>query len=383
MTSKSVAGLRRSWIGSVLLILAVGGTGASLAAWKHASLQTKAAATSHSAPPESVAVAVATERQHRPTTTSIGTVVALRSITLRNELPGTVREVRLIPGQIVEAGALLVGLDVAVEQAELRALEAQAELAETQFARIKRMNALHAVSEMDLDNARSERSVTLAQVERTRALIARKMIRAPFRARVGISDVHPGQYLNEGTQLTTLQGVDRSAYVDFTVAQQVAMALREGARVDVFSTNDAPPTPAAIVAIDARVDPSTRNAVVRARIEDASNAPRPGASVRVQVPVGPPRMALAIPASAVRRSPSGDHVFVVAEDNDGKVRAHARQVQIEALAGDEAVIYGGLAAGERVAASGSFKLHEAALVVIAPNTPAKNVTAAATGSNRS
>src|SRR6185312_14077010 len=124
-------------------------------------------------PPESVAVAVATERQHRPTTTSIGTVVALRSITLRNELPGTVREVRLIPGQIVEAGALLVGLDVAVEQAELRALEAQAELAETQFARIKRMNALHAVSEMDLDNARSERSVTLAQVERTRALIAR------------------------------------------------------------------------------------------------------------------------------------------------------------------------------------------------------------------
>ena len=65
-----------------------------------------------------------------------------------------------------------------------------------------------------------------AQIARIKAVINRKMIRAPFRARIGISDVHPGQYLNEGTLLTTLQGVDDSAYVDFAVAQQVAAALR-------------------------------------------------------------------------------------------------------------------------------------------------------------
>lgn len=53
--------------------------------------------------------------------TSIGTVIALRSITLRNELPGTVRQIALTPGQVVDADTLLVALDVSVEEAELRA----------------------------------------------------------------------------------------------------------------------------------------------------------------------------------------------------------------------------------------------------------------------
>ena len=80
---------------------------------------------------ESVTVAVAKEIEHRQTTTSIGTVLALRSITLRNELPGTVRQVRLTPGQVVDAGMVLVALDVSVEEAELKAQEAQAALART------------------------------------------------------------------------------------------------------------------------------------------------------------------------------------------------------------------------------------------------------------
>ena len=57
--------------------------------------------------------------------------------------------------------------------------------------------------------------MAVAQIARNKATIDRKTIRAAFRARVGISDVHPGQYLSEGTYLTSLQGVDQSAYVDF------------------------------------------------------------------------------------------------------------------------------------------------------------------------
>ncbi|HEY5810214.1 MAG TPA: efflux RND transporter periplasmic adaptor subunit, partial [Povalibacter sp.] len=298
------------------------------------------------------------------TTTSIGTVVALRSITVRNELPGTVRQVSLVPGQIVESGTVLVALDVSVEEAELHALQAQSELARTQFARMERMSEQRAASEMEVDNARAERDVALAQIERTRAVIARKTIRAPFRARVGIADVHPGQYLNEGTLLTTLQGVDDSAYVDFSVAQQVAAALRQGSTVNVLPAGDGKVIKAAIVAIDARVDPNTRNATVRAKILD-SQAPSPGASVRVQVPIGQPVLAVAIPASALRKGPAGDHVFVVLADKDGKTRAHVRQVQVDGMSGDEAVIAQWLTAGEQVAASGSFKLREAALVAVA------------------
>jgi membrane fusion protein (multidrug efflux system) len=356
----------RGWIGSSVLLATVVTLGAGLAAWKYSSVrESNIASANQPEPMESVTVAVASEREHRRTTTSIGTVLALRSVTLRNELPGTVREVALTPGQIVDAGTVLVALDVSVEEAELKAQEAQATLAETVLRRTQRLDRSRVTAEMELDRARAERDVALAQIARTKAIMARKTVRAPFRARVGLADLHPGQYLNEGTQLTTLQGVDDAVHVDFTVAQRVAASLREGDSVDVFASSDSSSVAARIIALDARVDPVTRNASVRARIDDAALAPAPGASVRVRVPVGPSFTAVAVPVSAVRKGPDGDHVFVIAPDKGGKPRAQMRHVISGAMLGDEALIVSGLSPGEQVAASGSFKLRETVLVAIA------------------
>jgi membrane fusion protein, multidrug efflux system len=358
---------RRSWIASAVLFSILTGTGTALAMWKLAAWRAaEAASASEPEPVESVTVAIVERREHRPTTTAIGTVLALRSITLRNELAGTVRSVMLTPGQIVEAGTVLVSLDVSVEEAELKALEAQAALAEAMLARHERLQPERATSEVAVDRARAERDVALAQIGRLKAVIAKKTIRAPFRARVGLADVHPGQYLEEGTELTTLQGADTDAHVDFTVAQRVAAGLRAGERVEVFASHDGVAIPATIVAVDARVDPATRNAMVRARIGRAAGTPAPGASVRVAVPAGQPRSAVAVPVTALRKGPEGEHVFVIARDKEGKTRAHARRVESGPANGEEVLIHTGLEPREQVAAAGSFKLREAALVSIAP-----------------
>jgi membrane fusion protein (multidrug efflux system) len=350
---------------SSLLIAATLAAAVALAGWKVAeSAEAAAAAANQPEPMETVVVAAAKQHPYTPSTTAVGTVVATRSVTLRNELPGTVRRVDLAPGRVVEAGTVLVALDVSVEQAELRALEAEASLAKTLFERAERLSERRAVSANELDEARAERDVALAQMQRTRAIIERKMVRAPFRARIGISDVHPGQYLNEGTVITSLQGVDDEAYVDFSVAQQVAAGLESGEAVDVFAAGNAEPIAGIVVATDARVDPETRNAVVRARV-DAAGAPAPGAAVRVSVPNGASRLAVSVPASALRKGPAGDHVFVIARDKGGQSRAHVRSVQAGPLLGNDVLIEAGIRPGEQVAASGSFKLRDAALVGIA------------------
>ena len=362
---------RRGWIASAVLVASITGAGAVLAAWKFGSIrQSEAAAASQPEPMEAVTTAVAKERMHRATTTSIGTVLALRSVALRNELPGTVRFVRLTPGQIVDAGTVLVALDVSVEEAELKAHEAQTALAETMLRRVERLIAEQAAPQADVDRARAQRDVAVAEIARIKAIIARKTIRAPFRARVGISDVHPGQYLSEGTTLTTLQGVADAVHVDFTVAQEVAANLRTGDRVNVIASDNGQPISARIAAVDARVDPTTRNAAVRATLNGGASAPAPGASVRVLVPVGPQAVGVVIPVSALRKGPSGDHVFVIAADSTGKPRAHVRQVQTGSVLGDEVLIQAGLKPGEQVAASGSFKLRESVLVAIAGQAPA-------------
>lgn len=367
---------RRGSVASAVLLLTVLGTGGGLAAWKYASLkEADAAAANQPEPSELVTTAVPNEIDYRQTSTSIGTVLALRSITLRNEVAGTVRHASLTPGKIVEAGSVLLTLDASVEQAELEAQQAQVNLARTTLNRLKNLREHLATSQEEVDQAQAEHDVALAQIARTKAVIAKKVIRAPFRARVGLSDVHPGQYLNEGTHLSTLQSVDDAAHVDFTAAQRVAAGLRVGDKVEVVVTGDSLPRSAQIVAIDALIDSTTRNAMVRARMQRSSVGLTPGASVRVRVPAGPPTKALAVPVSALRKGPGGDHVFVVAPDSAGKTRAQMRRVLSGSMLGDRILILDGLNRGEQVATSGSFKLREGVLVAVAGDSTA------ASGSN--
>ena len=166
-----------------------------------------------------------------------------------------------------------------------QAREAQLALAGTSLKRLENLLTRQAVSAEEVDRARAERDVADAEIARIRAIIARKTLRAGFRARIGLSDVHPGQYLAEGTELTTLQGVGGSP-TSTSRSPRVSPGLRVGDSLQVAPSESATPVTARIVAIDARVDPVTRNATVRARVSDPRHAFAPGASVRVRLPVG-------------------------------------------------------------------------------------------------
>jgi membrane fusion protein (multidrug efflux system) len=357
MSSRSFSTLRRGVAGFSLLSVVLG-TGVLLAAWKQdANRDAAAAAAKQPEPVERVTIASAEARDHHATTTAIGTVLALRSITLKNEVSGTVARASLKSGQIVEAGTVLVGLDASVEQAELRALDAQARLAATMAQRREELLKVGATTQDEVDQVHAQREVAEAQSARLRALIAKKTIRAPFRARVGLSDVHPGQYLSEGVALTTLQGISDRVHVDFSVAQSVAAQIQLGSDVEV-RTSQGQPLTAKVVAVDARVDPDTRSATVRAELEGGKNGPAPGASVRVVLSVGESSPAVVIPVSALRKGPDGDHVWVVAPEPSGVERVHERKVESGPVLGDTVIVRTGLTPGERLAASGSFKLRE-------------------------
>jgi membrane fusion protein, multidrug efflux system len=86
---------------------------------------------------------------------------------------------------------------------------------------------------------------------------------------------------------------------------------------------------------------------------------------------------LAVPVSALRKGPDGDHVWVVAPDSAGKRRATARPVRSGPVLGDTVLILDGLKAGDQVAASGSFKLRPGVRV----ETPAPQQASATAGAS--
>ena len=156
--------------GPVLLIGSVLLAGVLLVTWKRSNTAfAENAGAGAAEPAELVTVARAEPRSHRLTTTAVGTVRALQSITLQNEVAGTVRKVSLVPGRIVEAGALLVALDVGVELADLRAAEAEAALAGTTLERMERLRQHQATSQEEVDQARAQRDMAQARVAHIRA----------------------------------------------------------------------------------------------------------------------------------------------------------------------------------------------------------------------
>jgi membrane fusion protein, multidrug efflux system len=358
----------RRVLASVLLLAALLGLGFGLYRWKLSSIAAgMAAAAAQPEPAWAIESRAAAARSYARSTTAIGTVKALQSITLRNELPGTVRKVDLRTGQIVEQGAVLVELDVTVEQAELQALEAEARLAASMLARMEQALQSQGASAADVDRARAESDMAAANVARTQALIDRKRVLAPFRAHVGLVDLHLGQYLDPGTTLTTLQGVADAVHIDFAVTQEVAALLQVGGAVEVQHLGQ--PVAAKIVAMDARVEQQTRNTTIRVLLEGVSPLPQPGASVRVRVPVEAAKDVVVVPVNALRRGPAGDHVFVLVDVPDGKVRVTMRRVTAGPSIADEVILTSGVQLGERVATGGSFKLYEGALVQVAAAAP--------------
>ncbi len=360
----------------IIALIAIAGLVAFLGAYKYWRVSSMiAAAASFAEPAEAVEVAVARPITWQAQASAAGTIVARQFVTLSNELAGTIAAVGFQSGQIVEAGQVLLELDTRTERAELRSAAADIELARLTAERTTRLAEQHAGTQAEVDRARAQLAQAEARRDVVATTIARRILRAPFRGRIGLRDVHPGQYLAEGTELTTLESVEDSVFVDFRLPQEIAAQLAPGAPVQLAGAALRARTAAVVRAVDARADEASRTVRVRAEAAGLGAEVKPGTFVDVTVASAASQAVLAVPLAAVRRAAYGDHVYVIgtAGSDGGGLRAEQRFVQTGPVVGKDIVILKGLAAGERVATEGSFKLSQGSLVRIA--TPEKQAGA--------
>lgn len=321
-------------------------------------------------PPLPVNAAIVREEVWQPEVASVGTVMAMQGTVIRTEAEGVVREISFEPGTTVQAGDVLVRLDADVEQAQLRVAEAAAELARSSFKRAEGLIGKRSISQADYDAAAIDLKQANAQVDNLRAVIAKKTVRAPFAGRLGIRHISVGQFLDKGSQVVSLQSLD-PIYVDFSLPQQRLGDLAEGLRVDVIS--DAYPGArfeGEITAVNPDIDAATRNVRVQATMANPDGRLRPGMFVEVALTLDRSDRVLVIPATAVLHAPYGDSLFVVQEGGeagaDGRKPLVVQQkfVRLGAQRGDFVVVTEGVAAGERVVSTGTFKLRPGMSVVI-------------------
>jgi membrane fusion protein, multidrug efflux system len=320
-------------------------------------------------PPTTVTSAPVQKADWQPILTAVGSINPVQGAMISAELPGTVAEINFQSGTLVKKGDILVKLDASAEQAQLRAAEAEAELAKADFERARDLATRKVISPAELDAASSKYEQRKAVVENIQSVIAKKEIRAPFDGAAGIRTVNPGEMVTVGRALVTLQALDQ-VFFDFALPQQQLAEVKTDLTVKV--TTDVFPErefEGKLTAVNSAVDPITRNVALQATLDNPDRALRPGMFGRGKVflPVAQPT--LFIPAMAVSYAPYGNSVFIVEKKHDdktGKESLVLRQqfIRTGETRGDFVAVTEGLKEGESVVSTGVFKLRNGMDVVV-------------------
>ena len=296
---------------------------------------------------------------------AVGSLRAVQEVMLAPEVAGRVTAIRFQPGSNVGAGAALIQLYDAPEQADRAAALAKAKLAQAQLGRSRELAATGAESRELLQQREAEVAQAVAAVRQLDARIAQKRIAAPFAGMLGVRKVNLGQYLNPGDAIASLTALDR-LYADFTVPQQELAKLRVGGVVAL--TSDAWPGrrfAARVTTIEPRIGEDSRNVLVQALVANPDRALRPGMYVNAALELPPQLGALVVPLTAIQTSASGDSVTVV---RAGK--AAIVPVTTGRRIGNSIVVTNGLKSGDVVVSEGQLRVQPNAAVRVTRLIPA-------------
>jgi membrane fusion protein (multidrug efflux system) len=289
-------------------------------------------------------------------------------------------------GADVKKGQELIKLVDADDRAKLEALKATAQLAKLTADRSKQQLAVQAISKAQYDADMANLKSAQANAAAQQALVDKKTLRAPFAGRIGIITANPGQYINVGTTVVTLQQLD-PVYVDFTVPQSSLNELQVGGKVEVTADAFKDKTfTGNVSATDPKIDLSTRNVGVEATVSNPDKLLVPGMFTQVAVDSGATQRYLTLPQTAISYAPYGDTVFVVHEGSPPETDANGQPVKAKPAAadaeakpaakdkngpshyvqqvvvtvgqtrGDQVAIEGGIKQGDVIVTSGQLKL---------------------------
>ncbi|MFM7048163.1 MAG: efflux RND transporter periplasmic adaptor subunit [Polynucleobacter sp.] len=321
-------------------------------------------------PPASVTTIVIEKQEWQPRMNSVGNVRAFRGVDLSTEVGGLVVEVPIKSGMDVKEGSLLIKLNDSADLAQLNSLKAMADLAKVINERDKAQLAIQAISKNVYDTSTADMKAKQAQVDQQIALIAKKNLKAPFSGRVGIVTINPGQYINPGDKLLTLQTID-PIFVDFTLPQSSAGIIAVGQTIELQT--DAFKEVAflgKITAVSPKVELNTRNIQIEAQISNPDKKLLPGMFANVNINLGDKVELLTLPQTAVTYNPYGSTVFIAKKTNrlDKKkvpiLEAQQVFVTTGATRGDQVAILKGLEPGMTVVTSGQLKLKNGTPLIV-------------------
>jgi multidrug efflux system membrane fusion protein len=332
-----------------------------------------------------VAVAPAQTRDVNVIQTGLGTVTALRTVTVKTRADGQLDSVPFAEGQIVKQGQLLAQIDpvpyqVALEQAEGQLARDAATLnnarldlqryqtllkqdsiagqqVDQQAALVKQLEGTVKIDQANLDTAKLNLSYT--------------KITAPIAGRVGLRLVDPGNQVrgSDSNGIAVITQLDPITVL-FTIPQDVLPRVMQR-----LNSGDKPPVDAwdrenkqilakgYLTTTDNQIDVTTGTVKLRAQFPNPQGQLFPNQFVNVRMIVYTLKNAVTVPTAAIQRSSTQGTIVYVVQDDD---TIAVRPVKTGPAEGELTSVESGVKPGERVVTDGVDRIREGMKVEIAP-----------------
>ncbi len=239
-----------------------------------------------------------------------GTLLSDEEIEVKSEVAGRITQILFKEGQYINKGQLMVKLNDDDLQAEMQKLKIEIKLAEDKESRQKQLLAASAVSKDDYEVILTNLQLLKANAEILKTKIEKTRIVAPFSGTVGLKEVSPGAFINNGTIITTLQSI-KPLKMEFSLPEKYSPYVQNNSEVDFKVTQSDETFKAKVYARDPKIDLNTRTVKVRALYPNASGKLSPGSFTDIILPIGGQQKGIMIPSMAYIPDINGAKVFVV------------------------------------------------------------------------
>ena len=260
-------------------------------------------------PPAVVDVMIAQNQAINSITEANGSILANEFIELRPEVSGRLTYLNIPEGSTVKKGTILARINDSDLQAQLNKTKVQIELSQKTEQRLTKLLSINGIGQAEYDAALNEVNSLNADLEYTKVLIDKTILRAPFSGVIGLRQISQGAYVTPATILATMQQVNQLK-VDFTVPEEYSGVIRKGSVVEVAveGTNNSR-CKAVVIAREPQINQTTRNLTIRATLSNCTA--NPGTFAKVYFSSGSARSSITIPSNAIIPDDKNKKIVVI------------------------------------------------------------------------
>jgi membrane fusion protein (multidrug efflux system) len=275
-----------------------------------------------------------------------GSVIANEATEIHPEVSGRIVSLNVAEGRFVSKGALLAKLYDADLQAQLRKLQVQLQIANTNEERSAQLLKIQGISKADYDASLLNANNIKADIDIIRTTISKTEIRAPFAGKLGLKNISPGAYVTPTTIIAVINQTSQLK-MDFTVPEKYSGKIKIGQLVSFTYEGSTQICTAKVIATESSMTETTRSLTVRSLVQTKDDKLLPGAFAKVQLGFDADPNSILVPTQAVLPQARGKKVILfqngIAKFTDviTGVRDSARVQITEGLkAGDTVVVTG-------------------------------------------